>query len=601
MCGISGCVGSRKGVKDTLDCLKMLEYRGYDSSGIAFFNKSKIKVIKAVGNLKNLLKKVAFETSQTAVIGHTRWATHGKPTLFNAHPHTDNRHIVALVHNGIIDNYESLRANLIQAGVLFHSQTDTEVLAQYLGKELSRFEKITAKKVLQVMRGVLGNVKGSFAVAFVVTGLNNRIFFAKKSSPLIIGGGNKASFLASDTNALIGKCQQIYHVKDDEFGFVGANDIQIFSLTGSCVKAEFIPLNVSKNAVQLGRYDSYLHKEIDEGAGATIMSIKNCMREIDKILPANLLAKNPDIHIVACGSALHSGRVLKYLIEHELRRSVNLDYASEFKYNSPLVSKRSLCIFISQSGETADTLGCVDIAKQLGATTIGITNVQTSRLASVVDYCLFTYAGAEISVASTKAYLSQLGLAYVLVLFLAKCVQKRVSFTTKSVIDVLVRGKNKGYYEKLKPFVNLISNQKSMFFVGRGLDYFVAMEGALKLKEVCYIHSESIPAGELKHGSLALIDQNSVVIAVLTQARLIDKMLNNIHEINSRGAKIILISPFLQLQKEVFGFVKIPRTPDLLSPLVAIKPLQELTLYTALHKHINPDQPRNLAKSVTVE
>ncbi len=601
MCGISGCVGSRQGVGYTLNCLKMLEYRGYDSSGIAFFCQGKIKVIKAVGNLSNLQKKITTETPQTAVIGHTRWATHGKPTFRNAHPHTDNRHLVALVHNGIIENYESLREKLLHTATTFRSQTDTEVLAQLLGREIGKFSAVTPQIVLRATKTVFSKVKGTFAVAFIVTGLRDCIFFAKKSSPLLVGIGKSARFLASDTNALIGKCQQIYHVKDDEFGVVTANDFKIFSLTGTPVSAEFTPLDVSLSAVQLGHYDSYLHKEIDESVGVTIKTAKTCISTIGQILPKRLLTSKSNIHIVACGTALHVGRVIKYLIEHELRLAVSLDYASEFKYKSPLVSSQSLCIFISQSGETADTLGCVELAKRLGATTIGITNVPTSRIAKVVDYCVLTYAGPEISVASTKAYLSQLVVGYVLIDFLAKMLHKKVSFNTQSVINALVRGKNKCYYEKLKDYLRLISNQKSIFFVGRGLDYFVAMEGALKLKEVCYIHCESIPAGELKHGSLALIDKNSVVIAVLTQASLLDKLLNNIHEINSRGAKVIMFSPFTQLKNEVFGFVKLPRTADLLSPLVAIKPLQELTLYTARQKHINPDQPRNLAKSVTVE
>jgi len=505
------------------------------------------------------------------------------------------------VHNGIVDNYESLRGAMMRSGVNFASETDTEVLAQYLGRELAKFSHINEKIVLRVMRGVCTKIKGSFAVAFVVAGLENRIFFAKRSSPLILGVGARASFLASDTNALVGKCDKIYYVNDDEFGFIGAGKVCVNRLSGEVVRANFVPLNATLTPLKLNHYDTYLEKEIDESATVAIKTIKRGFVEIQKTLPADFMRNKSDFHIVACGTALHAGRVLKYLIERELRLAVHLDYASEFKYNRPILSKKSVCIFISQSGETADTLGCVELAKRFGATTIAITNVVTSRIAQLVDFCLFTYAGAEISVASTKAYVSQLGLGYALVLFLARILNKKVHFRSQDLINVLVRNGHKKYFKKQEPFINLISKQKSVFFVGRGLDYFVATEGALKLKEVCYIHCEAIPAGELKHGSLALIDKNSVVIAVLTQKNLIDKMLNNIHEINSRGGKVILYSSFSQLKNEVYRFVKLPKCPSILSPLIAIKPLQELTLYVARHKDIDPDKPRNLAKSVTVE
>ena len=579
----------------------MLEYRGYDSSGIAYFENEKIKVIRAVGKLNNLSRKIKSDIERKAVIGHTRWATHGKPSIYNAHPHTDEWHTVALVHNGIIDNFETIKAGLIRAGIKFCSQTDTEVLAQWLGKELSKHISVTEETVFGVIRSMFNKFKGTFAIAFLVRGISNRIFFAKQKSPLIIGQGKAEGYLASDTNALVGKCRRVYYVEDGEYGCIGEDKVKLFATNGQSRNIDFVPLNTKTDSVKLCSYNSYLQKEIDEGAFATIKTIKNCSKEIEKILKSDMWENCSDIHIVACGTALHAGRVIKYLIEHELRITVSLDYASEFKYKRPIINQRSICLFISQSGETADTLGCVELAKNLGATTIGITNVPSSRIAQTVDFCLFTYAGAEISVASTKAYLAQLGLGYVFVLYLAKILNKKVHFCIQDVVNVLVRNKNRKYYKKQEPFINIISNQKNIFFIGRGLDYFVAMEGALKLKEVCYIHCEALSAGELKHGSLALVDKNSIVIAVLTQEHLIDKMLNNIHELNSRGARVILYSPFSQLKNEVFGFVKLPKSPSLLSPLIAIKPLQELTLYVANKKGIDPDKPRNLAKSVTVE
>lgn len=601
MCGIAGCVGSNTGINDTIDCLKRLEYRGYDSSGVAFEEGKNIKVIRAVGKLCNLTRKIKYDVPQNAIIGHTRWATHGKPTLCNAHPHTDECRTVALVHNGIIDNYELLRASLVRNGVRFSSQTDTEVLAQWLGREIGRARGVTEDIVLGCIKNMFDKVRGTFAICFLVAGIPNRIFFAKHATPLIVGRAKDKGFLASDTLALVGKCSEVCYINDDEYGYIEADKAVIFDKNGNSKQANFVPLTAKLDSVSLSNYSSFLQKEIEEGAISAIKTIKNCSKNIDSILTANLCEIDCNLHIIACGTALHAGRVIKYLIEHELRLPVSLDYASEFKYKRPILNEKSICIFISQSGETADTLGGVELAHNLGAVTIGITNVPSSRLAQMADFCLFTYAGAEVSVASTKAYLAQLGLGYVLVQFLSQKFKKRVHFCYQDVINVLVRNKNRKYYKKQEQFINLISGQRSIFFVGRGLDYFVAMEGALKLKEVCYIHCEALAGGELKHGSLALIDKNSVVIAVLTQEHLIDKMLNNIHELSSRGAKVILYSPFVQLKNEVFGFVKLPKCPSLLAPLIAIKPLQELTLYVANKKGIDPDKPRNLAKSVTVE
>ncbi len=601
MCGIGGCVGSERAVGDVLDCLFRLEYRGYDSSGIAYVEKNKIKVIRAVGKLQNLTQKIKKEPFIKAVIGHTRWATHGKPTIQNAHPHTDEARTVAVVHNGIIDNYEIIRAGLQRGGCQFFSQTDTEVLAQWLGKELNKCKTVSESAVLRVIGSLFGKVKGTFALAIIIKGIEDKIFFAKTSSPLILGRGKNGNYLASDVLALVGKCNSVYHLLDNEFGYISGEEICVFDVNKKRKKIALLPLVAKVDSVQLNKYSSYLEKEIAEGAAAAIETIKLGQKEIATSLSFDLIKHKKDIHIVACGTALHAGRVLKYLIEHELRRPVSLDFASEFKYNRPLIGENSLCIFISQSGETADTLGCVELCKNLGAMTLAITNVAHSRIAQIADRYLLTRAGVEVSVASTKAYLAQLGMGYVLVQYLARMESKKIHFCTQDVINALVRNRHRKYYPKLEGVIDLVAAQRSIFFVGRGLDYFVAMEGALKLKEVCYVHCEALAGGELKHGSLALIDKNSVVVAVLTQEHLIDKMLNNIHELNSRGAKVILFSPFLELKNEVAAFVKLPKIGSLFSPLIAVKPLQELTLYVAQKKGIDPDKPRNLAKSVTVE
>jgi len=601
MCGISGCVGSQFGIKDTLKNLKLLEYRGYDSSGLAYLENNKIRIIRAVGPLANLVEKVKDRETSGAVIGHTRWATNGAPSIVNAHPHCDARHTIALVHNGIIENFESLKSTLLKNNIRLMGQTDTEVVAQCLGTAISKLPTITPTFVLRKLRELLTIIRGTFALAFVVRGIKNKIFFAKRSSPLVIGKGENGMYLASDINALLCNCNYYYCLQDDEYGYIDLTGVNLKDKNGKHKNAEYTAMPTYREKIGLNKFDSYLQKEIAQGVESALKTIKKSRREFPLVLPKDLFGDRVDIHIVACGTALHAGRVIKFLIEHELKMPVDIDYASEFKYKEPILDKQSVCIFISQSGETADTLGCVEVAKNCGAQTIGITNVPTSRLAQMVDYCLYTHAGAEISVASTKAYMAQLSAGYGFVFFLSKILGKKISYSITDIIKLLVKYNKKKYNKDLEKFVPIVSSQKSVFFVGRGLDYFVAMEGALKLKEVCYIHCEAITAGELKHGSLALIDKNSIVIAMLTQENLIDKMLNNIHELNSRGAKVILCSPFTKLKKEVFGFVWLPMVPSILSPLFAIKPLQELTLYVAEHKGIDPDKPRNLAKSVTVE
>lgn len=601
MCGISGYVGQKRPIAAVMDCLERLEYRGYDSGGVAYLQKNKIRVIRAVGKLENLARKLDLDAAASAVIGHTRWATHGQPSLINAHPQVDEHRIVAVVHNGIIDNFEHLKDNLKKGGVHFLSETDTEVIAQWIGLELSRAPAITGRVVCRTLGRLWQKIRGSFALAMVVRGIDGYIFFAKNSSPLIIGRAEHACYLASDAQALVGRCSEVYYVQDGEFGWINADRVSIFGRDGAKKAVGWVGLSVSVDQVKLCSFSSYLEKEIVEGAPAALQTVRSATQEIKKVLDLGLLQRISDIHIIACGTALHAGRVIKYLIEHELELSVDIDFASEFKYKSPLVGPQSLCFFISQSGETADTLGCVELCKELGALTVAITNVPHSRISQVADFCLFTRAGAEISVASTKAYIAQLALGYVLVLHLASILGKKIHYSTRDLINVLVRNRHPDFATQLAPYINLVSSQRSIFFIGRGLDYFVAMEGALKLKEVCYIHCEAMPAGELKHGSLALIDKNSIVIAVLTQDHLRDKMLNNIHELNARGARVILFSPYVELKGEVFGFVRLPAVPPILTPLVAIRPLQELTLHVANRKGIDPDKPKNLAKSVTVE
>ena len=605
MCGIAGCSGGKRGIKSVMNILTRLEYRGYDSSGIAYVENNDLCVIKSLGNLQCLRREVSENTNVDTVIGHTRWATHGKPSIQNAHPHLDASGRLALVHNGIIENYQLLRSGLSKQGILCNTETDTEVIAKLIGAAIVEKEEtgaiINAKTVLTVLAKQLGFMKGSYAIAFLFRPLPNYIFFAKNGSPLVVGQGQCATFLASDENAIKENCTGVLRLKDGDIGYINYENICIYDKKLNKKKVHLSKIDQDVEAFNLSGYSSFLNKEIAEGIGGALKTLRRAKKEIASTLPDNIFLTDFDLHITACGTALHAGRIAKYLIERELRMPVSIDFASEFKYKKPILSSKSICIFLSQSGETADTLGCVELAKSCGATTIGITNVKGSRIAEAVDYCLYTYAGVEISVASTKAYLAQLALIYALVFYLAGVKGKKLSFSLHDITYILHRLENRNYLSSLNKYLNLIKQQSSLYFVGRGIDYFVAMEGALKLKEICYIHCEAFAGGELKHGSLALINDSSVVVAILTQKSLIDKMLNNIHELNSRGAKVILLTPFTKLAPEVFGLIKLERCRDMVSPFCSIKPLQELTLYVAQKKGIDPDKPRNLAKSVTVE
>ncbi len=605
MCGIAGYSGKKGGVGQVMKILARLEYRGYDSSGIAFVENQELNVIKSLGSLKNLELELPKNDEIISCIGHTRWATHGGPSIKNAHPHVSMSGDVALVHNGIIENYLLLRAGLSRQNIICNSETDTEVLTQFLGLELDNCLKdlgyINAKLVLKVMKNTLKNVLGAYAISFVYKPLNDYVFFAKSDSPLVVGEGEGGAYVASDENALFSLAKGVYHLKNGEIGYLNSGKACVFDNKLNKRKIILSKIETDNNDFTLGEFSSFLNKEITEGVGGAIKTIKRATKEMENTLPAGLFETDFNIHIVACGTALHAGRILGYLIEHELRKPVSVEFASEFKYKKPIINSKSICFFISQSGETADTLACINLANSLGATTIGITNVRTSRITNQVNYCLYTHAGPEISVASTKALYAQLGLIYALIDYMANILNVKLRFSLNSILNLLKKAENKNFYSSLAPHLPLLKKQSSIFFVGRGLDYFIALEGALKLKEICYIHCEAFAGGELKHGPLALINKDSVVIAILTDSTLSDKMLNNIHELKSRGAKVILLTPFSKLEPEVHALIKLDRSGNLFNILSALKPLQELTLYLSSALNLNPDRPRNLAKSVTVE
>ena len=432
-------------------------------------------------------------------------------------------------------------------------------------------------------------------------GYDDVIFFAKNKSPLIIGKGENENFIASDTPALIGCCKKFYSIKDGEIGYITKDRIAVFDENLKVLKLNFKTVNIRPEQVILGNYSHFMEKEIEQGADSVTETINRIeqMKILERISPK--IFDNFDLHITACGTALHAGLIAKCVIEDKLKIPVDLDYASEFRYKKPLISSKSICLFISQSGETADTLSCVELSNSVGATTIAFTNVAGSRMESLVDYIIPTSAGPEIAVASTKAYMAQLAAIYQFIEYLAKIKGITIEFSSDSVKNAVLKNKYINYYKELEDVVQEIKDEESVYFIGRGIDYLLSIEDALKLKEVSYIHCEAMPAGELKHGSLALVRKDCFVIAILTQKELYDKTLNNIYELNSRGAKVILFSPFKELRNIVYKQILIPETEPVLSPFVAMKPLQCLAYATAIARGNDPDKPRNLAKSVTVE
>ncbi len=596
MCGITAYVGNEPAANKILASLKKLEYRGYDSAGIAFFENEKIEIIKAVGTISELEKKMQQKRiSSNLAIGHTRWATHGKASLENAHPHSSQDKKVCVIHNGIIENYQTIKNELKEFH--FASQTDTEVFANYFSKNLNGGYLL--EDVLRTLGKTITKMKGSFSFAIMIEGFEDKIFFIKEKSPLVLGVGNGFHMLSSDEMALDEKTEQVVYLSDGDYGFISKNSYCILS-NGKIVKRRKLPFTAQVQSVHMGKFTSFMEKEIEEGSFAcfnTMLTLLN--QNLQKLEEA--IKNSQKVFVVGCGTALHAGEVFKYVLEKECKTDVFLDYASEFRYKKPNIDKNSLCIFISQSGETADTLASASYAKGKGATLVAVTNVKTSRITKICNIVVLTRAGVEVSVASTKAYMAQLSALYFLITIFGKVKNEKISFSPTDILEIYNQKKEIIDAEKITLVANHIKNEKSLFFVGRGLDYFLAKEGALKLKEITYIHCEAFAGGEMKHGSLSLIDDESFVVCVLTQKNLLDKMMSNIIEMQSRGAKVILFSPFSELQNKVFCFVPLKKLKSHLMPFVAMRPLQMLALKCCEQKSLNPDMPRNLAKSVTVE
>ena len=611
MCGIVGYIGAKECTAILVNSLKKLEYRGYDSAGIAIFEDDRIKTVKAKGKIdEGLIKRLAEEPhfTATAGIGHTRWATHGEPSDINSHPIGNGR--VSIVHNGIIENYRKIKEFLTDKGYGFESQTDTEAVAKLLDYNYNGDPIDTIIKTI-------ADIEGAYALGIMFREHKNRLFAARKESPLIVGKGNGEMFIASDVTAILEYTREYYLLEPGEIADITADGVKFYDVHKNRIEKELQTADWDISAAEKGGYAHFMLKEICEQPDALKKTInpriKDGMPDFSECgLTDEKLRNYHHIFIVGCGSAMHAGMVGKYVIEKLARTPVVVDIASEFRYRSPLLAPDDLVVIISQSGETADTKAALELANSIGADTLAIVNVVGSSIAREAKMVMYTLAGPEISVCSTKAYMVQAAFMYLLAFRVAYARNAIDEAECRQLIAELAEIPSKvqqcvddqAQYQKV---ASKLMSADSLLYIGRGLDYALSMEGSLKLKEISYIHSESYAAGELKHGTISLIEEGMPVIAVATQHDLYLKTMSNIKEVKSRGAMVILVCSEDMKFDEVNNDspvdypVMLPLARDLLMPLVAVVPLQLIAYYTAALKNFDVDHPRNLAKSVTVE
>ena len=606
MCGIVGYVGDRDCADVLVDALSKLEYRGYDSAGIAVVEKGVIKVEKCKGRLANLVDKMAVDGKPQGHcgIGHTRWATHGEPSDINSHPHGNKR--VSIVHNGIIENYKQIKDFLIEEGYSFVSETDTETVAKLL-------DYYYVDDPVDTIIKVLSEIKGSYALGIMFRDYPDTVFAVRKECPLIVGVGENENFLASDVPAIIKYTRDYYLLEANEIAVVKKDSVQIYDMHKEPVHKEINTADWDVDAAEKGGYEHFMLKEIHEQPAAVRDTVSpriiNGMPDLSQDgVDMQKLKDYRQIFIVACGTAMHAGMVGKYVIEKLARKPVIVDIASEFRYRDPIITKDDLMIVISQSGETADTMAVLRLAKEVGAATLAVVNVVGSSIAREADMVIYTHAGPEMSVASTKAYMVQISVMYLLAFELAyangtidkeRCMELTAQLgQMPDIIRETLELKDTCSFVASK-----LVNAESLLYIGRGLDYALSMEGSLKLKEISYIHSESYAAGELKHGTISLITEGMPVIAVATQKKLIEKTVSNIREVKARGAMVILICDnSIEVGEGVADYIiRLPQTDEQLMPMAAAAPLQLIAYYTSVLKGNDVDKPRNLAKSVTVE
>jgi glucosamine--fructose-6-phosphate aminotransferase (isomerizing) len=608
MCGIVGFVGKKNASQILVEGLSKLEYRGYDSAGVAILNEKGINVAKCKGRLVNLKEKLDENPIEGTIgIGHTRWATHGEPNDVNSHPHSNEDGTISVVHNGIIENYINLREKLIKKGYTFASETDTEVIPHLV-------DYYYKGDLTEAVMKAVSRMEGSYAIGVVSSSEPDKIVAVRKDCPLIVGIGQGEYFVASDIPAVLNHTRDVYFLNDNEFVVLTKDGVTLLNEDKEVINKDVYHVTWNADAAEKGGYEDFMLKEIHEQPKAikdTMTSRIALDKEItlDKISLTKEQLENIDkVYIVACGTAYHAGVVGKYVIEKLARLSVELDIASEFRYRNPIINEKTLMIVVSQSGETADTMAALRLAKSKNARVIAITNVVGSSVSREADDVLYTWAGPEIAVASTKAYTTQLIAMYILALFFAE--QK--STLSKEEIETIKADMLKlpelteevlKQKETIQKFASKTYMHKDMFFLGRGLDYAVAMEGSLKLKEISYIHSEAYAAGELKHGTIALIEKGTIVVALATQETLFDKMVSNIKEVKTRGANVLAfaLEGNTKIEQTVDTTFYLPKVNPLLAPVLSVLPLQLFAYYTAVQKGCDVDKPRNLAKSVTVE
>ncbi len=612
MCGIIGFVGREEAAPILLDGLERMEYRGYDSAGIAVRSETKgLQVKKCKGRLKVLseLTHGGADLKGTLGIGHTRWATHGEPNDINAHPHVSENGQIALVHNGIIENYLEIKEHLMKQGVTFTSDTDSEVVAQLL-----EFHYNECHNMLEAVGRVLRRIEGSYALGIVCSDYPNALIAARKDSPLIIGYGENGNFIASDVTAIIKHTRDVVYMGDGEIAVLTADSVDVFDDEMLPLEKQHSTVDWDVSAAEKGGYAHFMFKEIMEQPEAIRKTVSPRIREgrvvLDEVsMTAEYVRDISRIFIIACGSSYHVGMVSKYNWERLLRRPVQVDLASEFRYSDPLVDEHSLVVVISQSGETLDTMAAMREAKRRSARTLAIVNVVGSSIAREADDVLYTWAGPEIAVATTKAYSTQLVLMDLIGLYLADLlgtVEKSEYDAILAEVQVLPEKMQSflDHFEDVQYFASRYFNHDSIFFIGRNLDYAMGLEGSLKLKEISYIHSEAYASGELKHGTISLIEPGTLVVALGTYAALFDKAMSNVVEVKARGAEVLAVTTESfreKMEKTADSTVVVPDTHPILQPSLGVVPLQLFAYYVALQRGCDIDKPRNLAKSVTVE
>lgn len=607
MCGIVGYIGTKKASPILINGLLKLEYRGYDSAGISTIENDSISVMKDKGRVKNLYDLDGInDLVGTVGIAHTRWATHGKPSKQNAHPHLDNTNTFCVVHNGIIENHNELKEFLKDNGYTFYSETDTEVIPNLISYYYKK-----GNDFLKSVSLTCNDLKGSYSIEVICKDFPDNMVVARKDSPLVIGKAENETFISSDIPALISFTNAFYFLNDNEMAYISKDDIKFYDNNLNELSKELTTVELSADSADKDGFEDYMLKEIFEQPKAireTIGTSLNGSRiHFEGLnLTKDYLSTINKIYMIACGTAMHAGLGVKSNFETLCNIPVTVEVASEFRYRNPLIDDKTLCIYISQSGETADTIAALKLAKSKGAKTIAVTNVIESSITREADYFVYTHAGPEIAVASTKAYTSQLVLLNIMALYFAEtlesCSQHRIDNIKKEILKLSEKAEEiLENTEIIKEIAKKIYSQKYMFYLGRGIDYPVAMEGALKLKEISYIFAEAYPSGELKHGPIALIENGVSVINILTNSTLVEKSLSNVQEVVTRGANCIIITNQDFDTSSFENVIKIPEISALVSPILSVIPLQLLAYYITKEKGLDVDKPRNLAKSVTVE